>query len=304
MFVESRPNVLDGIAVPPTNPTAPTTETALFYRPAAVSGVEVLHARFVTHRYIAHVHETWTVALVGSGAAAFSLGRDRHVAHAGSAFLIPPGAVHTGEPVDVHGYSYRVLYVDPNHYQDGADSWLTGHHARNFPVIVNDAHLSAHLGLLHRHIGDPGRALELSETVTGVLAAVADLASDQGSEQSATPPVRVERARQFIEEHWRRDFSLSDLAQATNTSPFHLVRTFRYHLGVTPSGYRRALRLSAAQRLLRQGRPPVDVAVECGFYDQAHLNRHFKLTTGVTPAKYSRSGFNRDRSSSASPRHR
>jgi AraC-like DNA-binding protein len=50
----------------------------------------------------------------------------------------------------------------------------------------------------------------------------------------------------------------------------------------------RAVRVQAAQRLLRTGTGPARAATESGFYDQAHLNRHFKRVTGVTPALYMR----------------
>jgi AraC-like DNA-binding protein len=55
-----------------------------------------------------------------------------------------------------------------------------------------------------------------------------------------------------------------------------------------PAAYRRALRVQAAQKLLRRGEPARDVALACGFYDQAHLTRHFKAVTGVTPMRWRR----------------
>ena len=69
-------------------------------------------------------------------------------------------------------------------------------------------------------------------------------------------------------------------------SPFHLVRTFHREVGMPPAAYRRALRVQAAQKLLRRGEPLRDVALTCGFYDQPHLTRHFKAVTGVTPKRY------------------
>jgi AraC-like DNA-binding protein len=59
---------------------------------------------------------------------------------------------------------------------------------------------------------------------------------------------------------------------------------------MAPSAYRWALRVRAAQRLLRAGHPPARVATDCGFYDQGHLNRHFKRATGVTPGQYATAG--------------
>lgn len=41
-----------------------------------------------------------------------------------------------------------------------------------------------------------------------------------------------------------------------------------------------------ARRLLLAGRSPGAVAAATGFYDQAHLTRHFKRLVGVPPGRY------------------
>jgi transcriptional regulator GlxA family with amidase domain len=41
-----------------------------------------------------------------------------------------------------------------------------------------------------------------------------------------------------------------------------------------------------AKSLLRAGLPIALVAAEAGFYDQAHLTRHFKRIVGLTPGRY------------------
>ncbi|CAM5537911.1 AraC family transcriptional regulator OS=Streptomyces fumanus OX=67302 GN=GCM10018772_29740 PE=4 SV=1 [Streptomyces fumanus] len=45
-------------------------------------------------------------------------------------------------------------------------------------------------------------------------------------------------------------------------------------------------RVERARQLLLAGRAPADVATATGFYDQAHLTRHFKRLVGVTPGRY------------------
>jgi AraC-like DNA-binding protein len=39
---------------------------------------------------------------------------------------------------------------------------------------------------------------------------------------------------------------------------------------------------------LRAGLPIAIVAAEAGFYDQAHLTRHFKRIVGLTPGRYAK----------------
>jgi transcriptional regulator GlxA family with amidase domain len=126
--------------------------------------------------------------------------------------------------------------------------------------------------------------------LSSATAILADIVSGNTASRSLNAHRGVSEAIDYIHAHLVEDFSLQDLAGAVGISPYHLVRTFGERVGMPPSSYRRALRVLAAQRLLRAGLRPADVAAECGFYDQSHLNRHFKSVTGVTPRHYALAG--------------
>jgi AraC-like DNA-binding protein len=53
-----------------------------------------------------------------------------------------------------------------------------------------------------------------------------------------------------------------------------------------PHRYLTARRVERARRLLLDGQSPGAVAAATGFYDQAHLARHFKKLVGVPPGRY------------------
>jgi AraC-like DNA-binding protein len=74
-------------------------------------------------------------------------------------------------------------------------------------------------------------------------------------------------------------------------SPKRLVRRFRDEIGLTPKAVSSLLRFERAASLLeRADRPALTaVAVDCGYYDQAHLTNEFRRIAGVTPSVYSRS---------------
>jgi AraC-like DNA-binding protein len=56
---------------------------------------------------------------------------------------------------------------------------------------------------------------------------------------------------------------------------------------VTAGQYITKTRIDAACELLRStGQQIVDIAIECGFYDQSAFSRQFKATTGLTPSRY------------------
>jgi AraC-like DNA-binding protein len=272
------------------NEDTKVADVARYFRPAALPGVEVLHATFVAHRYAPHLHQAWTVAAVDDGAASFDLEGRRYTAPAGTVFVIPPHAVHTGEVASPDGFRYRVIYLDTESRSGTLPGALATRPRYELPVVMRHQVLAADLSRLHSSFGVAGRALEQGEMLASVTSELSRLVSDSPGHQHGPPHPGVARALAYIQDLWREDFALADLAEAARVSPFHLVRLFRQQTGMPPSAYRRALRVCAAQRMLRNGWPPAETAAECGFCDQSHLNRHFKLVTGVTPRQYALAG--------------
>jgi AraC-like DNA-binding protein len=261
-------------------------ERARFLRPLTLSGVEALPATFLTQRYVPHVHDSLTVAHVDRGAATFELQGSRYVAPAGSTFLIPPHSVHTGESASAGGYSYRVLYLDPLEMTTSNGANVLPAVASRMPIVIRRLELAEALHRMHGTLVLDGRSLERGEALMEVARRLEGLFGAANVLMSRPAHPLVQEARDYIHAHWQDDFSLAELAGAVGLSPFYLVRLFRAQVGMPPSSYRRALRVQAAQRLLRTGEAPAEVAARCGFYDQAHLNRHFKRVTGATPGKY------------------
>ena len=70
---------------------------ARYWRHAAVPGVDLLRARYVTHRYARHAHETYTLALIEDGVEEFRYGGSLLRAGAGAVALLNPEMVHTGQ---------------------------------------------------------------------------------------------------------------------------------------------------------------------------------------------------------------
>ncbi len=75
------------------------------------------------------------------------------------------------------------------------------------------------------------------------------------------------------------------LADRVGCSRKHLIEQFRAQVGVPPKTLARILRFDRARRLLEAGRPAADVALACGYYDQAHLIREFRALAGATPGR-------------------
>lgn len=94
-------------------------------------------------------------------------------------------------------------------------------------------------------------------------------------------------------EAWRRMRSASgqvrvtELAGEVGWSRRHLGERFRAELGLAPKQAARVLRFERAGRLLRQGHSDLaSLAVDCGYYDQAHLTNEWRALAGCTPGTW------------------
>lgn len=93
---------------------------------------------------------------------------------------------------------------------------------------------------------------------------------------------------------WRRllgtggEMRVGALADEIGWSRRHLLTRFRAELGVSPKQAARVLRFERATRLLR-ARPGIrlaDLAVACGYSDQAHLNHEWRALAGCSPGTW------------------
>jgi AraC-like DNA-binding protein len=84
---------------------------------------------------------------------------------------------------------------------------------------------------------------------------------------------------------------VEELARESGFSRKHLSSLFRREVGLTPKALARVHRFHAAIGMLRRSRavPWSELALECGYYDQSHLIRDFRLFAGCTPEELLRS---------------
>ncbi|WP_299783589.1 AraC family transcriptional regulator [uncultured Roseobacter sp.] len=95
------------------------------------------------------------------------------------------------------------------------------------------------------------------------------------------------RVLAMIRDRLDQSISVDDLAREAGMSPSHFSRVFKETLGSTPMQYVLAYRVEQAIRMMAEpARALGDIALTCGFADQAHFSRSFKQVTGQTPRQY------------------
>ncbi len=169
---------------------------------------------------------------------------------------------------------------------------LDGQQFRNLPLF-SDADLCA-AGVMLRD------ALESDDITSGVMfealsrVFLVKLLQRYGKRR----PEEVALSARFTSAHYNRvlayirgnletTITVDDLAGEAGMSPSHFSRLFKETVGSTPMAYVMAYRIEQAIQMMRDAaRPLGDVALACGFADQAHFTRSFKQLTGKTPRAY------------------
>jgi AraC family transcriptional regulator len=79
------------------------------------------------------------------------------------------------------------------------------------------------------------------------------------------------------------------VSRALGVHPAHVAREFRRHARASVGEYVRCLRIAwACEELARGGMPLARVAIEAGFFDQAHFCRAFRRECGAPPSRFRR----------------
>jgi AraC-like DNA-binding protein len=97
----------------------------------------------------------------------------------------------------------------------------------------------------------------------------------------------VDRLEDYIRANWDKPLTVEDVASACDTSVRSVFTRFKQERGVTPMAYVRDVRLSQANRLLREGDgniSVIDVALKCGFSSLGHFAKRYKDKFGELPS--------------------
>ena len=144
--------------------------------------------------------------------------------------------------------------------------------------------------LLRRARRGDADALELEEGVIAIVAAVLALAYGAkprtlARRADARHRALADDARAMLARRVEANQSVSALAAALGTSPFHLCRVFKAIVGITMNEYRNELRIRAALARLEGGGHASlsSVAHDLGYSSHSHFVRAARARLGLTP---------------------
>jgi len=116
-----------------------------------------------------------------------------------------------------------------------------------------------------------------------------DVRASEGRRCGALTSSQQRLVTDFILEDLTSNPGLSDLASFCGLSRSHFARAFKRTMGMPPHRWLMTQRINRSKDLLCKTRMPIiEIAMECGFADQAHLTRVFTRAFGIGPGGFRR----------------
>jgi len=102
---------------------------------------------------------------------------------------------------------------------------------------------------------------------------------------------KIRRACVFIDGHLDERLTLDAIAKEIGLSPFHLQRSFKRCMGISPRQYRDARRMGQFKQTLKRGRNVTESIYEAGYGSSSRLYERAGGELGMTPAAYRKGGL-------------
>ena len=107
------------------------------------------------------------------------------------------------------------------------------------------------------------------------------------------PPASQDRIRSlcdYIDQHSDEPLTLRDLSARAGVSPFHLQRSFKAAVGMSPRQYLQARRMQAFKAKLKAGQDVTAAIYDAGFGSSSRVYERTGERLGMTPGEYRRAG--------------
>lgn len=241
-----------------------------------------------------HFHDEWQIGFVTQGIIENRYRKNREIVPPRKLYIIQPGEIHSENLVQERTLRFCFAFIAQQRIDRAVEEMTDG---RRPPVDFNELFVANTLlnnqlveqtalffSTLQHNSSDLERETHFLDWITAVLA------SRSAGELTVRKLGHERRAINAVKAHLSDSFaqatSLDRLSEVACLSKFHLLRSFVKETGMTIHQYQTQLKICKAKELLKDGKRVVDVALELGFFDQAHFSKCFKRFTSQTPGQF------------------
>lgn len=250
------------------------------------------------HDFDSHIHQCYEFLYVNEGTLIYTIEGKEYIAHPGDVIFTRPMALHSlSFPVKCqytrqffHIYDSLLKKAEPllkniDELNSDKNNLIPAHLVQKYRIgeIFDGIRNAAEMG------HDANTAdLMLCYAVEIMLKISSILQNEKMESTAATKNENVLKIMNFIEQHYRENIRLEDIANLLYLDKSYVGRIFRRHTGMSIKPYINMRRITLAKKLISTGRQATEVYLECGFENYCTFYRVFKKLVGVTPEEFKR----------------
>ncbi|AXX91048.1 AraC family transcriptional regulator [Malaciobacter molluscorum LMG 25693] len=196
--------------------------------------------------------------------------------------IVNPNVIHSCNCLQSHKSEYYMLYINKHwicdilnfkEYLDFKDELIHDDKLFNEFINVCETIFSNRLYL--------EKELKLIDFISKIYENYSEVKSSKIKNNT-----KIDSLVKFLEENVKENITLEQLSKNFNLSKFYIIKLFKKEFGISVYSFFLNLKIELAKKLLKKDLTIVEVALECGFYDQSHFHRNFLKITASTPKEY------------------
>jgi len=241
------------------------------------------------HNFAKHIHEDkYMIGVCLHGESYFTMDNTEYKMTAGMICLIPANTVHSCKSYDVKGkWQYLTCFIPKDFFHTIVSSIYQENEAFSFKkYFIKDEELGEYLEKIIRATLNDEKVYD--HEIINFITIFCEKYISFDKQIKTIENEKFEALFTFLkdEEYNLKELTFYRMAEIMNMNPYYFHRVFSKSIGLTPQTFISFLRVSKATKLLQNYDSLADVALECGFYDQAHFTKEFKKYHGITPTRY------------------
>lgn len=237
-----------------------------------------------------HIHPTYLFTITFDTYSRIKIGRTIYESIPSTVSVIPPDTPHQELPSDTVS-RYLAVMIDKVYFERQLDIYKLSMNREMYgkPIRVTERLVSAVKEFLAEYEEEaPGYQHLLAastQTITHLLIRL--LFNLSREDKKITSRMSVNKAIEYINTHYNKKITTTDLAHVACLSPSHFTRIFKSETGFSPTDYIMKTRLDMAKRRLRIGDTPVTtIALECGFNSSSYFSHCFIRAFNISPSQF------------------
>lgn len=200
--------------------------------------------------------------------------------------IINANVPHAELSQDDNPLKYIVLGVENLEAMTGAEGYFMLHLHNGWKELMQCLHLM----LQESYDSHPGYEEACQHLLQVVLLRLKRQITLSFSDETPSRSSRdCDLIRRYIDNHFKENISLEQLAELAHMNKYYLVHTFKKEFGTSPINYLNSRRIDESRFLLRETNHSLSTITEIlGFSSLSYFSQCFRRAEGISPGKYRR----------------